>query len=142
MKSETSLLYSVFVLFMGFLIFVSAVANKQFSYSHFLAEYYVLFTMLGIIIAVIGSAKLLVWHVDNRKPYHENVPGNHFPSYLALGSILALLGLTCFVFLSKSSRLIYLISMSSSISGIFALLIGLYFFVKEIIFKRKIFQHS
>jgi hypothetical protein len=146
MAKEDMMYKSIFVLFLGFLVFVMIILNKIHLFLVILDSYFVLFLFLGIIISLVGMSMLVVWNFNNRQPYFEEINskiGTHFAPYLAAGIFFIVGGFTSLYYLKGLSRVSFLVSISSSILGIMLLLIGLKYFITEVLKKptQKILPH-
>ena len=71
MKHEDSLFISIFIMFLGFLIFTLNMVNQKILIFSYLNSIYVLAFFGSIIISIIGLGMLLFWHVENKKPFFE-----------------------------------------------------------------------
>jgi len=80
---------------------------------------------------------MIVWHVNNRMPFQEKVVKNHFPTYLGFGASLIIVGFTIIFYYSNLSKFMYLMSIALSIAGIIFLILGLRYYIKEVMVKTK-----
>ncbi len=141
MNAEDILMYkSIFVLFFGFLVFVMIFLNKLHMFLSILDSYFVLFLFLGVITTIIGIIMLFVWNFKNRKPYEEeetvkNFVNTHFTPYLISGIVFIIIGFSLLFYLKDETGIMRIMSISSSILGIILLLVGLTYYIKEVLFK-------
>ena len=144
MKKDDSLYMSIFVVFFGFLIFMSSILNKKFLFLKIMDTYFILFLFFGVFSSLIGVFMMIVWHVNNRMPFHEKTIKNHFPTYLGFGASLIIVGLTIIFYYSNLSKFMYLMSIALSIAGIIFLLQGLRYYIKEVMFipKQQSIKHN
>ncbi|MBT3720848.1 hypothetical protein HN789_04215 [archaeon] len=136
MKHEDSLFISIFIMFLGFLIFTLNMVNQKILIFSYLNSIYVLAFFGSIIISIIGLGMLLFWHVENKKPFFEKTKQNHFPNYLGIGMVLVFIGLTVLIKYAKIHLIIYIMSASISIMGIIFLLLGLEYFIREVFIQK------
>ncbi len=136
MEEDDLLFAAIFVMFLGFLIFVLSIINKNFIFITFLDNYFVLFFFFGILMSVIGLALLVAWHVNNKVPYYVETKKNHFSSFLGFGMLLLVIGFVLLIRYSKLSSLVYIMSIAISIMGIILLIMGLEYFVREVLIKK------
>ena len=137
MERDDSLFLSIFVVFFGFLIFMSSIINKKFLFLKILDTYFILFLFFGVVSSLIGVFMMIVWHVNNRMPFQEKVVKNHFPTYLGFGAYLIIVGFTIIFYYSNLSKFMYLMSIALSIAGIIFLILGLRYYIKEVMVKTK-----
>jgi hypothetical protein len=137
MEEEDLLFIAIFVMFLGFLIFVTSIINKRFGFATFLEIYFVLFFFFGLMISTLGLGLLVVWHVKNKKPFYVEKKKNHFPSFLGFGMLLLVIGFSLLMRYSKLNNIIYVMSIAISIMGIILLIMGLEYFIREVLIKKK-----
>jgi uncharacterized membrane protein len=145
MEKEGLMYTSIFTLFVGFLIFIFTILNQRFNYAQILIDYFMLFILSGIVFSIIGTILMLIWYVENRQPFQEQVTRDHFPSFFAIGALLIITGVVVFTYYGDLNKGVFYMSLSLSIAGIFILIMGLNYFVREVIFssiKKNVSQHS
>jgi len=136
MEQEDILYVSLITIFLGFIIFLFTIINKQISAISIFDMYFVLFLFFGALIVIVGMIVLLVWHVRHRQPYQEEIKKNTFPSFLGIGAVLIVIGYIFLFHYSNLSNILYIMSLAVSITGILMLLVGLRFYIKEVIIGR------
>jgi len=137
MEKENLLYLAIFTLFFGFLVFMITIMHKAFMFEGILETYYVLFLFFAIITLIVGMILFLIWHVENKSPYIENVVVYHFPSYLLMGIVLVFAGFYSIYHYAQLNRNLYFMALSVSTVGITLLLNGLRLFLQEIIVQKK-----
>ena len=144
MAKDDILYKSIFLIILGFLIFVLITFNKTNGLFPFLASYFVIFLISGILISSTGIIFYFVWDFKNRKPYFEQTgrTKTHFASFLSYGVILTFLSLYARYYFKGISSGFNLMLLAVSTGGILLMLIGLRFFIKEVIIARRAPLHS
>ena len=130
---------SIFVLFIGFLIFIAMILNKIHLFYEPLHDYFVLFLFTGIFISITGLFMGIRWNFKHRKPYYlrkKQKKTTHFMSYLAFGIILLLSSFTIIHYYHGLNKTVHLMSQIVSVGGILLLLNGLRYFIKELIIQK------
>jgi peptidoglycan/LPS O-acetylase OafA/YrhL len=136
MAAEDVLIKSVITVFSGFLLFIALILNRVYSFIDVLDSYYVLFLFSGIIISLLGGILAMVWHFENRKPYIDErikQPRTHFTPYLSFGILLVIIGFVVQHNFHDLSQSFSIMSLLLSISGIGMLVVGLRYFVIEVL---------
>ena len=137
-KYDNHLLFSVFVLFSGFMLFIFNLINRLHTTIDFMHKFYVIFLFLSIVISIIGIFLVFSWHLKSSNPFLEGdsnkITRTQFPSYLASGIIMLMIGLYVMYSIDNESIFIKNFSLLTSIVGIFMLTNGLRFFWFEVLF--------
>ena len=71
MEEEDVLYSSLIVIFLGFIIFLFTIINKQISVIDIVDMYFVVFLFFGLLITTVGLSVMMVWHVKHRQPFQE-----------------------------------------------------------------------
>jgi hypothetical protein len=129
MESIDRLFTSLIITFLGFIIFIFGILSKKVSFLGFVSTYFVLVLLSGMITTALGLIFILIWHVENARPYYE-AKTRDFSNYLAFGVVLLLFSVFIVSFF-KLGRIVYLSTLTISALGIMLLVIGLRYYIKD-----------
>lgn len=137
---DNYLVFSIFVLFSGFMIFIFNIINRLHETIEFMHKLYVIFLFISIIISVSGIFLIFSWHLKSSNPFLEDnkskVANTHFPPYLATGIILTMIGLSIRYSINNESDFIRNFSLITNIVGLFMLTNGFRYFWNEVLIRN------